>query len=806
MDMTTENQSAGGARRRAVRGAVASTKRGEAPVAPRPDGPVHDHASGPQQSPPPGDSMCSAPTDIGGTCRRIAGDDGLCSYHRRRNRVAAAVDPLELVDWSRSVETLDAVAAAAGEPAPRKGDEVGVTMSESQSEDPASAGQAVVPAASQRARHLKAVPDAGDADGESAEPFEAPDVLAIEHRRARLRAEMPLLSDTQIDKLASTYRSSLASETVRAYESRLTDFYRYAARHGFDPLRCSSVQVEAYLLELVNAHTPDDSGKVLRDRPYSVSYIKQIIAALRRATKARELPDHTEPIDVASIISAHKNDSSSDLPRMAKTEIRAHELMAIERTAREGTNHPMALRRAAVALGCDPDLDLSVTQLCALKFEDIALQGSTAVVAVRSRGSVDAIELRERPGDPACPVAALRGLREAARNRMRAQRGGAAPTDAQIRDGHVFANQRSGAALSRKGLKLIVTSACAAVEDVPPPKRGRLPALSAHQRRQAIASDDPKTARDLTLIFHSAFASARVGNVADFNVEHVEVWGRVGGVSTYTPLVDRVEPDGSITAGILGQIAVITDTDILDETGASLYESGLIMGVQNRFAYGTKTQLYHENWYVVQPGWPCCPVRLLLRWLKAYDGLLAVRGEQLAGHHPLFTSLKRVGEPIRYLSRTLGEVVRAAVSSIGLPPGSYSAHSLRKFRASHVLSRGGSMTEVMVHDGRSSEIEGPVYARRDPQNPFAGDPTVGIFDVVAGEQAEQAAAAGASHQSGAARPGEAGPARPEQSSSPSDAVPVPADAVSDLRLQVERLRGAGLDDRAIAEAALLGLG
>ena len=52
------------------------------------------------------------------------------------------------------------------------------------------------------------------------------------------------------------------------------------------------------------------------------------------------------------------------------------------------------------------------------------------------------------------------------------------------------------------------------------------------------------------------------------------------------------------------------------------------------------------------------------------------------------------------------------MASIGLPPNDYNAHSLRKMRASYILSQSGSMTDVMVHDGRSSGAEGVPYTRR----------------------------------------------------------------------------------------------
>ena len=99
-------------------------------------------------------------------------------------------------------------------------------------------------------------------------------------------------------------------------------------------------------------------------------------------------------------------------------------------------------------------------------------------------------------------------------------------------------------------------------------------------------------------------------------------------------------------------------------------------------------------------------------WLKCYDQMLvANEGARLAGHHPLFTSLKNVGEPIAAMTCTLGRIVREAMASIGIPPDRYNAHSLRTFRATAVFDRGGSWPDVMVHDGRS------LWSRRRPVCP-----------------------------------------------------------------------------------------
>ena len=51
-----------------------------------------------------------------------------------------------------------------------------------------------------------------------------------------------------------------------------------------------------------------------------------------------------------------------------------------------------------------------------------------------------------------------------------------------------------------------------------------------------------------------------------------------------TPLVDGVAPDGTVIEGILDRVGTITDTDILDTEGVSLYGSGLIHDVCCTFA------------------------------------------------------------------------------------------------------------------------------------------------------------------------------------------------------------------------------
>ena len=377
-----------------------------------------------------------------------------------------------------------------------------------------------------------------------------------------------------------------------------------------------------------------------------------------------------------------------------------------------------------------------MAELSKLAFADIKLSDSHAEIITEFNGAVTNKVVNARPGDPACPVAALKDLRAATHRKLRADRKNRAPTDAQIDASPVFLNPRTGKPLSRTGLTIMVDRECSGIADVPAPERGRFPALTADQRRQvAQPGCDPRTARALALIFHTAFAAARVGSVAQFKVGDVELWGHdVDGANVYTPLVDTVEQDNTVTAGILDRIAHITETDLLDEAGNSFHKSGLIMGIHNSYPFGTKTQKTHENWYPMQAGHPACPIRLLMLWLKAHDRLMVAKhGRRLSPHDPLFTSLKNPGEPISNLSRTLGNIVKTVMADLGLDPTVYSAHSLRKFRPSYALSQGASMTESMVHDGRSSEVTGLVYAHRNPRDPFSADPTIDIYKKASGK-------------------------------------------------------------------------
>ena len=283
------------------------------------------------------------------------------------------------------------------------------------------------------------------------------------------------------------------------------------------------------------------------------------------------------------------------------------------------------------------------------------------------------------------------------------------------------------------------------------------------------------------------------------------------GMNAATPLVDQTEEDGTITTGLINRIATVTEADLLDSDNNSLYESKLITGVHNIYAEGTKNKDDHENWHRAQPGHPACPVRLLVLWLRTYDRLMLARhGRRLGPDDPLYTPIKNPGEHIADMTHALGGIVKEWIGGLGIDPRKYSGHSLRKARDSYVLSRDGSMTECMVHSGRSSEVTGLAYAHRNPRNPLAGDPTANIYEKAAELAADEPAAAAA--MAGPDEPATAEPHDPPAPEPPSDQQTAPSDkaaagaigdAISAFQAAVAEMKAAGLDDKAIAALAEL---
>ena len=670
------------------------------------------------------------------------------------------------------------------------------------------------------ARRLKAVPDLADGQQgapDSAYVYEPPDVIGIERKRAGYREAIPGISDEDLDSYIEVYRSHLSPATVATYQAALVPFYKHAEAHGFHPLKCETSDIEAYLLHLMTSGKKGADGQRDADDPYSTAQFKKILAALRAAAAAQGLPNPAENVDIKKLISGYTRLFGSKLPDNAKIEVLFDQLVEVERREREGSTRRAAMPRAAVALGCDPGLLLTVGELCGLTFADVELAEDHARITARCRGTASDTVVSARPGDPACPVAALKDLRSAVHRKMRADRKGRAPTESQIGAESVFANARTGEPLSRPGLRKVVAKACAGLSAVAEPEMGMLPPLTAAQRRESMAAAmDAKAVRDLALVFHAAFTSGRVSEVARFRVCDIEIIGYDSdGMNTATPLVDQAEEDGTVTTGVVDRVAALTETDLLDCDGNSLYESGLITGVHNIYASGTKNKDGHENWHPAQPGHPACPVRLLVQWLKTYDRLLLGRhSRRLAPEDPLYTRIKNPGEPIADMSHTLGGIVKEWIGGLGINPQKYSGHSLRKARDSFVLNQNGSMTECMVHAGRSSEPAGLAYAHRNPRNPLAGDPTKNVYDKMA-ELADQEPAAAAK-----AEPDE--PPNPEPTTpppadtarqqavdppggAPESAASAIGDTISAFRSAVEELRAAGLNGKAIAALAELDL-
>ena len=667
------------------------------------------------------------------------------------------------------------------------------------------------------ARRLRAVPDLPTGENRSAEGgyvYEEPDVVGLERKRAEYRQARPDITDEELDTYISLYKSHLSPQTVETYVSALAPFYKHAEAHGFHPLKCDAADIETYLLDLMTSGKQGADGARDPEKPYSPTHFKKFLAALKRAAEAQGLPNSAEDVDIRRLTRGYTRLRGSQLPRNGKTELLFDQLVEIERRAREGSTMQAAMPRAAIALGCDPDLFLTIAELCGLKFADVALTSEQATITTSHWGTSAQTSITARPGDPACPVKALCDLRSAVHRRMRADRKGRPPTDKQIGAEPLFRNAHTGDPLSRTGLTKMVARACAGIPGVPEAIAGRFPALDAEQRRRAMnAALDVKTTRDLALVFHSVFTTSRVSETSQFRVGDVEIFGHDSdNMNVYSPLVGHTDPDGTHTEGIIDRVADITETGLFDSDGRNLYESGLILGAHNTYSFGTKTQERHENWYPAQPGWAACPVRLLILWLKAYDRLMIEKhGRRLAAGDPLFTSLKFPGEPLVNMSQALSGIVKTALADLGINPENYSAHSLRKTRPSYVLSQNGSMTESMVHDGRSSEVTGLVYAHRDPRNPLDGDPTVGAYnkttdpaesDPVATETPAEPSNPPAPDLKGRSvfqTPGGRLPDPPDGIAE--GATGAAGDAISTLQGAIAELRAAGLNDKAIAALA-----
>ena len=266
--------------------------------------------------------------------------------------------------------------------------------------------------------------------------------------------------------------------------------------------------------------------------------------------------------------------------------------------------------------------------------------------------------------------------------------------------------------------------------------------------------------------------------------------------------------DGTFIAGLLDRVAVITPTDLLDADGNSLYDSGFILGMRNLFLYGTKTMERHKNWYPAQPGNPACPVRLTLLWIKTYDQLLIQHaGRRLAATDPLFCNLRNPGEPIKNMSRTLGEAVKKLMADIGQDPDRYAAHSLRKTRTTHIVNEGGDLGEDAVHAGRRSVAASLPYAHRNPRNRIAADPLRNVFpDTRQHTPMDSTPASSETTLQPPKAPSTPAPTQPlstAQPTPPADPAAETAEWLAAARGVVQKLQQAGMNDSDIA--TLLGL-
>ena len=502
-------------------------------------------------------------------------------------------------------------------------------------------------------------------------------------------------------------------------------FYLAVAEAGFNPLTCDPALLKAHISHLMEAGKVGADGQRKPESRYSITYFKTLLAAHRLATHAKGLPEIAGRVDLEKLLRGYNRKYGAELPRCGKSALFPRDLVAIERNAREGSTPVAATVRVAVTLGCDPDLGLGTARLGRLRFADITIHEDRVELDTTAHDCPEKVVIMAQPDDPACAVTALKSLRKARHNAIRAKLG-STPTADQVDAQNIFINARTGKPLTSPGLKHIVNEACAGIVSSAATKGG-LPQLTPELRREVLAPGvSVKVARDLMMIFHTTFSSARVGEAALFDVGDIKVFGRDEyGNETLIPLVDELLPDGTGIRGMLSRTGKITDTDLLDHSRESLVASGTVAGVRNRFKHGTKTQNYHENYYPAQPGLSACPVRILMQWIVAYDRLMVTHhGRRLTGGDPLYTSLIHPGRRFTadQMSDLLGDVVKTAVSGLGFDPDRFSGHSLRKVRTTYVLTKGGSQVNVMKHDGRSSEASNLPYAPYRPARPLRRGP------------------------------------------------------------------------------------
>lgn len=749
----------------------------------RPSDHPHNPDPNPQDSDldpvPTASRMCPTPTIRGFRCGRVPDHSGYCPAHKHNQPGAPLIDPLEVMDWAGRVECLR-IMQGPRQPAERARPADRTTSKAADMSEPAE----------QSVRHLQAVPDPAAPDEGGGWTYEEPDVVGPDTHRRRYRLAMPGLDEDTIDAFADLRAHHLKPPTVKSYHSILRRYYRYAADNGFHPLDCDGAHIEAYVMRLMLDGKPDGGGRYSRD------YFTMFTAALRRAAHVKSLPDPTADSEMPDINRAYLNEYASELPREAKDPVLVEDLIEIVRHCQEGSTPEAARLTAIIAVGCHPELGFSTKELAALTLAHIAVTPHKAEIICPGRANAK-ISLEALEDDSACPVAALDKLKQATHARLQAAAGGVPPTDEQVRGESLFVNQRTGAPLTANGLKGAAIGACAMIADLPDAERGKLPALTLEQRRAAITSHDHKMIRDVALVLHTAFSAARSGEIHNFNIGDIRLGGNNSDDPSdlrfefMVPLVTETGPDGTVTVGMIDRVKEVRDNDLLDSSGQSIYK--VIVGMRNVFARGTKTKDRHENWIPAQPGHPACPVLNLIRWLKLYDRLVQQHlGRRLRPDDPLFCNLRNPPAPISSMSRTVSATLRQMMAAIGCDTSKYSAHSLRKFRSTAVLDQGGSMTDVLVHDGRSSEPAGLPYAHRNTRRPLRSDPMVGVLDKASPTPSSAMTESKAKEENAAATE----PQPPDETAGGGL-----ADTVEALRGLVEELRHAGFDDAAIVGIA-----
>lgn len=233
-------------------------------------------------------------------------------------------------------------------------------------------------------------------------------------------------------------RDSLAGDTVKGYRTSWNDWDGFCQARGWCPLPADPMQLATYLT-MVGAQVADgalvrdDEGNPLpgRLRPNTVAH--RITAVNKVHHHAGLAPPGKDPSVEAVLRGLRRTFGTA--PLLAKA---ALDMPLLEQLLAIVDDAPLDVLRDRALLALLSATDGSTGQFARLEWEGVDLGNAPSVeLAPMGRSTQTVVHgLVARPGDPLCPVDALRRLRARSGSR-----------------GFVFANSGTGKAFSRQGIR-----------------------------------------------------------------------------------------------------------------------------------------------------------------------------------------------------------------------------------------------------------------------------------------------------------------------------------------------------------------